>query len=273
MKLATFTHGGRTRLGQIIDDVIYEMAWPDSMLAAVRRGMTPSRGSIHFKLDEVKFEAPLRPGKIIAIGRNYAEHAKETGKEVPDKPLVFAKFSSAVIGDGDAITFRQSITDSVDWEGELVVIIGKPAKDVSEEDAMNYVYGYTCGNDVSARDLQHTKDLQWTRGKSLDTFCPLGPIVVTRDEIADPHNLKIKTTVNEKTMQDSDTTHLIFSIPYLISYLSQNFTLDPGDIIMTGTPPGVGHGMKPPQYLKDGDVVAVTIEGIGTITNPVKVLE
>lgn len=273
MKLATFTHGDRTRLGQIIDDQIYEMAWPDSMQAVVRRGMTPSRGSVHFKLDEVKYEAPLRPGKIIAIGLNYADHAKETGKSVPDKPLVFAKFPSAVIGDGDAITFQSSITDSVDWEAELAVIIGKQARHVAEADAMNYVYGYTCGNDVSARDLQNVKDLQWTRGKSLDTFCPLGPVVVTRDEIADPHNLKIKTTVNDKVVQDSNTSNLIFNIPFLISYLSQNFTLDPGDVILTGTPPGVGHGMKPPQYLQDGDVVAVTIEGIGTITNPVKVLE
>jgi 2-keto-4-pentenoate hydratase/2-oxohepta-3-ene-1,7-dioic acid hydratase in catechol pathway len=268
MKLATFTHGGRTRLGQIIDDQIFEMAWPDSMMAAVKRGMTPSRGSIHFKLDEVKFEAPLRPGKIIAIGLNYADHAKETGKAVPDKPLVFAKFPSAVIGDGDAISWRESTTDSVDWEAELAVVIGKQAKDVAEENAMDYVYGYTVGNDVSARDLQNKKDLQWTRGKSLDTFCPLGPWIITRDEIADPQNLKIKLELNGEVMQDSNTSNLIFSIPYLIHYLSQNFTLEPGDIILTGTPPGVGHGMKPPKYLKDGDVVKTTIEGIGSITNP-----
>ena len=268
MKLATFTHGDRTRLGQIIGDEIWEMAWPDSMMAAVRRGMTPSKGSIHFKLDEVKFEAPLRPGKIIAIGLNYADHAQETGKDVPNHPLVFAKFPSSVIGDRDAITWRTSITETVDWEGELAVIIGKKARDVSEANAMDYVYGYTVGNDVSARDLQNIKDKQWTRGKSLDTFCPLGPWVITRDEIADPQNLKITTVVNDKTMQDSNTSNLIFSIPFLISYLSQNFTLDPGDVIMTGTPSGVGAGMKPPTYLKDGDVVTVTIEGIGTISNP-----
>ena len=268
MKLATFTHGDRTRLGQIIGDEIWEMAWPDSMMAAVRRGMTPSKGSIHFKLDEVKFEAPLRPGKIIAIGLNYADHAQETGKDVPNHPLVFAKFPSSVIGDRDAITWRTSITETVDWEGELAVVIGKKAHDVSEANAMDYVYGYTVGNDVSARDLQNIKDKQWTRGKSLDTFCPLGPWVITRDEIADPQNLKITTVVNDKTMQDSNTSNLIFSIPFLISYLSQNFTLDPGDVIMTGTPSGVGAGMKPPTYLKDGDVVTVTIEGIGTISNP-----
>jgi 2-keto-4-pentenoate hydratase/2-oxohepta-3-ene-1,7-dioic acid hydratase in catechol pathway len=268
MKLATFTHGDRTRLGQIIGDEIYEMAWPDSMLAAVRRGMTPSRGSIRFKLDDVKFEAPLRPGKIIAIGLNYADHARETGKEIPDHPLVFAKFPSSVIGDRDAITWKTSITDSVDWEAELAVIIGKKAHEVSEEQALDYVFGYTVGNDVSARDLQNVKDRQWTRGKSLDTFCPLGPWVVTRDEIADPHNLSIKTTINDKVVQDSNTSNLIFNIPFLVSYLSQNFTLDPGDVIMTGTPPGVGAGMKPPTYLKDGDVVSVTIEQIGTITNP-----
>ena len=268
MKLATFTHGDRTRLGQIIGDEIWEMAWPDSMMAAVRRGMTPSKGSIHFKLDEVKFEAPLRPGKIIAIGLNYADHAQETGKDVPNHPLVFAKFPSSVIGDRDAITWRTSITETVDWEGELAVVIGKKAHDVSEANAMDYVYGYTVGNDVSARDLQNIKDKQWTRGKSLDTFCPLGPWFITRHEIADPQNLKITTVVNDKTMQDSNTSNLIFSIPFLISYLSQNFTLDPGDVIMTGTPSGVGAGMKPPTYLKDGDVVTVTIEGIGTISNP-----
>ena len=268
MKLATFTHGDRTRLGQIIGDEIWEMAWPDSMMAAVRRGMTPSKGSIHFKLDEVKFEAPLRPGKFIAIGLNYADHAQETGKDVPNHPLVFAKFPSSVIGDRDAITWRTSITETVDWEGELAVVIGKKAHDVSEANAMDYVYGYTVGNDVSARDLQNIKDKQWTRGKSLDTFCPLGPWVITRDEIADPQNLKITTVVNDKTMQDSNTSNLIYSIPFLISYLSQNFTLDPGDVIMTGTPSGVGAGMKPPTYLKDGDVVTVTIEGIGTISNP-----
>ncbi len=271
MKLATYTHNGRTRLGQIVDDEIFEMAWPDSMISAVRRGMTPSRGSVHMPVGEVKLEAPLRPGKIIAIGLNYADHAAETGQKLPEKPLVFAKFPSSVIGNGDPITWRQSVTEQVDWEAELAVVIGKRGKDIPEDKALDYVFGYTCANDVSARDLQLTKDAQWTRGKSLDTFCPLGPWVVTRDEVADPHNLKIKSTVSGKVMQDSNTSNLVFNVPYLIAYLSQNFTLEPGDVLVTGTPPGVGAGMKPQVFLKDGDVVTISIEGIGDLTNPCKV--
>lgn len=273
MKLATFTHNGRSRLGQIIDGEIYSMAWPENMAAAVRRGMTPSRGSEHFPLDAVTLEAPLIPTKIIAIGLNYADHAAETGAELPDHPLVFAKFPSAVIGPNQPITWSKSITDQVDWEAELAVIIGKRARKVSEEDAMNHIFGYTCANDVSARDLQRVIDRQWTRGKSLDTFCPLGPWVMTRDEISDPHNLRISTKVNDEVMQDSSTSQLIFKIPQLISYLSMNFTLEPGDVILTGTPPGVGLGRKPPVFLKDGDVVTVSIEGIGELSNPCKVEE
>lgn len=272
MKLVTFSHNGRTRLGQLLDGEIMEMAWPDSMLAAVRRSMTPSPGSVRFKLEDVKIEAPLIPGKIIAIGLNYADHAKETGKEVPDKPLIFAKFPSAVIGPNEPITWRQSITEEVDWEAELAVVIGRRAKEVSEDEAMEHVFGYMCANDVSARDLQQRKDLQWTRGKSLDTFCPLGPWLVTRDEIPDPHNLRITSSINGEITQDSNTSNLIFKIPTLISYLSQHFTLEPGDVILTGTPPGVGMGMNPPRFLKDGEVVTVSIEGLGELSNPCRVL-
>jgi 2,4-didehydro-3-deoxy-L-rhamnonate hydrolase len=271
MRLATFTHKGRTRLGQIFDNEIYTTAWPDNMMALVRRGMTPSRGNEHFPLEEVKLDAPLRPNKIIAIGRNYAEHAAETGSDLPKKPLVFAKFPSSVIGPDEPITWRESITTEVDWEAELGVIIGKRARDVSEADALSYVFGYTCANDVSARDLQLTIDEQWTRGKSLDTFCPLGPLVVTRDEIADPQNLNISLKVNDEVMQKSNTQHMVFGVATLISYCSRSFTLEPGDLILTGTPNGVGQGMKPKRFLKDGEVVTVTIEGIGDLTNPCKV--
>lgn len=272
MKFATYTYKDRTRTGVIDGDRIYTTASADTMQFMIRRGMTPTRAHDYFPLEAVKLEVPVRPGKIIAIGRNYAEHAKETGNEPPPAPIIFAKFPSSLIAHNETITWKESITKQVDWEGELAVVIGKKAKDVSEEDAMNYIFGYTIANDVSARDLQLRIDSQWTRGKSLDTFCPLGPWLVTRDEIPDPHNLSVKTEVNGELRQDGNTKDFIFNIPYLISYCSRMFTLEPGDLILTGTPPGVGEGMKPPVYLKDGDVVNITIDGIGQLSNPCKVI-
>jgi 2-keto-4-pentenoate hydratase/2-oxohepta-3-ene-1,7-dioic acid hydratase in catechol pathway len=273
MKLTTFSYRGRTRIGTIEGDSIRTVAWQDSMRQLIRRGIKPSPTYERaIPLAEANLHAPLIPGKIIAIGRNYAEHAAETGSPLPDKPIIFAKFPSSVIGPGDAITWRESITTQVDWEVELAVIIGQRAREVSEEEAMNYVYGYCVANDVTARDLQQKIDAQWTRGKSLDTFCPLGPYIVTRDEIADPQNLAVKTTVNDKVMQESNTKHMIFNVKHLISYSSQMFTLEPGDMILTGTPDGVGMGRKPPVFLKDGDVVTVSVEGIGEVSNPCKVI-
>jgi 2-keto-4-pentenoate hydratase/2-oxohepta-3-ene-1,7-dioic acid hydratase in catechol pathway len=272
MKFATYTYKDRTRTGVIDGDRIYTTASADTMQFMIRRGMTPTRAHDYFPLEAVKLEVPVRPGKIIAIGRNYAEHAKETGNEPPPAPIIFAKFPSSLIAHNETITWKESITKQVDWEGELAVVIGKKAKDVSEEDAMNYIFGYTIANDVSARDLQLRIDSQWTRGKSLDTFCPLGPWLVTRDEIPDPHNLSVKTEVNGELRQDGNTKDFIFNIPYLISYCSRMFTLEPGDLILTGTPSGVGEGMKPPVYLKDGDVVNITIDGIGQLSNPCKVI-
>jgi 5-carboxymethyl-2-hydroxymuconate isomerase len=273
MKVATFTYQERTRVGEIVGDRIYTLASTDPMQYMIRRGSLPARSAERYPLDKVRLEAPLRPGKIVAIGRNYAEHAKETGNEPPPAPIIFAKFPSSIIGPGQTITWSESITKQVDWEGELAVVIGRRARNVSEEDAFKYVFGYTIANDVSARDLQLRQDSQWTRGKSLDTFCPLGPWVMTRDEIADPHNLSIKTTVSGEVRQDGNTKDFIFNIPTLISYCSRMFTLEPGDLILTGTPPGVGEGMKPPTYLKDGDTITITIEGIGELTNPCKVVE
>ncbi len=274
MKLTTFAHNGRVNLGEIIDDRVYVLAAPDhSMAGMIRRGVTPSRTYQHYPVAEVSFRAPLLPGKIIAIGKNYAEHAAETGSTPPDKPLIFAKFPSSVIGADETITWRTSITSEVDYEGELAVIIGKRARDVSEDDALNYVLGYTIANDVSARDLQLRIDSQWTRGKSLDTFCPLGPYIVTRDEISDPQALTITTTVNGETRQNASTADMVFGVKYLIAYCSRMFTLEPGDAILTGTPSGVAIGFDPPKFLGDGDVVAVTIDGIGTISNPCRALE
>jgi 2-keto-4-pentenoate hydratase/2-oxohepta-3-ene-1,7-dioic acid hydratase in catechol pathway len=273
MKIATFTYNGRTRIGSIEDDTIQVLAWQDNMRQLIRRGITPSRTYERVPLAKATLEAPIIPGKIIAIGRNYAEHASELGNQLPERPLIFAKFPSSVIGTGAAITWRASITQQVDWEAELAIVIGRRAKDVSEADALSCVYGYTVANDVSARDLQQKIDTQWTRGKSLDTFCPLGPYIVTRDEIADPQNLAVKATLNDEVMQDGNTKNMIFKIPFLISYCSQMFTLEPGDLILTGTPSGVGSGRKPPRYLADGEVITVSVEGIGAVSNPCKVIQ
>lgn len=273
MKLVTFTYGGRSRVGEIVGDEVYTLGWHDTMRQMLRRGLLSSRTYEHFPLDKVTLEAPLRPGKIVAIGLNYADHAAETGAKPPSAPLIFAKFPSAVIGPSETITWRESITKKVDWEAELAVVIGRKAKDVSEENAFDYVLGYTNANDVSARDLQKEIDAQWTRGKSLDTFCPMGPYIATRDEVPDPHNLSVRATVNGEVMQDGNTKDLIFNIPALIAYCSRNFTLDPGDVILTGTPAGVGAGRKPPLYLKDGDTVTVCVEGLGELSNPCRVLK
>jgi 2-keto-4-pentenoate hydratase/2-oxohepta-3-ene-1,7-dioic acid hydratase in catechol pathway len=268
MKLATFTEHGRTRIGEVVGDRIHGTTESEPMQYMIRRGVLPNHWSESRPLSAVRLEAPIRPGKIVAIGKNYAEHAKETGGSVPTAPIIFAKFSSSIIATGDAITWSKSITNQVDWEGELAVVIGHRARNVSEADALKHVFGYTVAHDVSARDLQLRTDSQWTRGKSLDTFCPLGPWIVTADEVPDPQNLNISTKVNGKVMQKSNTSNMIFSIPYLIHYCSQMFTLEPGDLILTGTPEGVGEGMKPPQYLNHGDVVEIEVESVGSLTNP-----
>jgi 2-keto-4-pentenoate hydratase/2-oxohepta-3-ene-1,7-dioic acid hydratase in catechol pathway len=271
MKLVTFTTGSRTRIGQLEGDTIYALAWADSMRQMIRRGIVASRAYERFRTADVRIEAPLIPGKIICIGLNYADHAKETGAELPKAPVIFAKFPSAVIATGDAIEWRTSVTTKVDYEAELGVIIGKRARNVSEDDALDYVFGYTCGNDISARDLQKTVDVQWTRGKSLDTFCPLGPAIVTRDEISDVQNLKVQCEVNGELLQNGTTADMIFGVRTLVSYCSEMFTLEPGDLIMTGTPAGVGMGFKPPKYLKDGDTVKVIVENVGELVNTCRV--
>ncbi|MFN8218263.1 MAG: fumarylacetoacetate hydrolase family protein [Solirubrobacterales bacterium] len=216
--------------------------------------------------------APLRPGKIVAIGLNYRDHIRETGMEAPAEPLIFAKFPSSVIGPGEAIRIDRELTKRVDWEVELAVVVGPRMHRVSESDALPHVFGYTIGNDVSARDLQFS-DGQWVRGKSLDTFCPLGPVVVTVDEIADPQALRLETRVNGETMQSSSTSEMIFGVAELLAYCSRCFVLEPGDVVLTGTPWGCGEFMDPPRCLEPGDRVDVEIEGIGTLHNPVKGLD
>jgi 2-keto-4-pentenoate hydratase/2-oxohepta-3-ene-1,7-dioic acid hydratase in catechol pathway len=208
-----------------------------------------------------------RPPKITLVGLNYADHSREQGKEPSTKPIFFAKTINTLSGPGDPIVIPPQSTQ-VDYEGELTIVIGKVGTRIREEGAYDYVAGYTIMNDVSEREMQQG-DRQWYRGKSCDTFAPTGPWIVTSDEIPDPHHLRISTTLNDQTMQDSNTSNLIFNVPFLVSYLSRGITWEVGDLIATGTPPGVGVWRNPPVFMKPGDTVSVTVEGIGTLTNPV----
>lgn len=201
-------------------------------------------------------------GKFICIGLNYSDHAAETGATVPPEPVIFMKATSAIVGPNDDVLIPRG-SKKTDWEVELGIVIGKTAKYVSEEEALNYVAGYVVCHDVSERAFQTERSGQWTKGKSCDTFGPTGPWLVTKDEIKDVHNLKMWLTVNGKTRQNGSTSTMVYKPAFLVSYLSQFMSLHPGDIISTGTPPGVGMGMKPPKYLKDGDVVELGIEGLG----------
>lgn len=229
--------------------------------------------SVLLRQSEVRFLSPiLKPSKIIAIGLNYMDHCRETGTRPPEDPIVFTKFPNAIIGTGEHIRWKNGVTSKVDYEAELGVIIGKRGREISAEKAFDHIVGYTALNDVSARDIQ-LGDGQWVRGKSLDTFCPIGPVIVTKDEIPDPHNLKIQCIVNEQKMQDSSTSEMIFKIPRLVEFISRTITLEAGDIIATGTPHGVGMGRKPEKYLQHGDTVKVVIEKIGILENKIEVYE
>ena len=218
-----------------------------------------------------KLLAPIEPADFLCIGLNYMKHALEGGMAVPKFPMLFMKSSTAVQNPGDPIVVpRRLRSDKVDYEAELAVVIGKACKNVSRERALDYVLGYTCANDVSARDWQQEwGGGQFCRGKTFDTFAPLGPCLVTRDEIANPNALAIRTTLNGQVMQDASTDDMIFDVPRVIEFLSGSTTLRPGTVILTGTPSGVGFARKPPVWLKAGDTVSVEIEGIGTLTNPV----
>jgi 2-keto-4-pentenoate hydratase/2-oxohepta-3-ene-1,7-dioic acid hydratase in catechol pathway len=202
-------------------------------------------------------------GKFICIGLNYSDHAAETGAAVPPEPIIFMKASSAIVGPNDDVVIPRG-SEKTDWEVELGVVIGKTAKYVSEADALDYVAGYCVTNDVSERAFQTERSGQWTKGKSCDTFGPLGPWLVTKDEVPDPQNLGMWLTVNGEKMQDGSSKTMVYGVAFLVSYLSQFMSLHPGDVISTGTPPGVGMGLKPPRYLKPGDVVELGIEGLGS---------
>jgi len=231
-------------------------------------GLSPSGESAAL----AKLLAPLEPVNIYCIGLNYREHAEESGAEMPTHPVLFMKPTSTLAHPGDPIRLPacQEHGPETDYECELVAVIGRPCRNVSVGEALDYVLGYTCGNDVSARKWQmHAGAGQWIRGKSFDTFCPLGPVLVTRDEIPDPQGLPLRTILNGQVMQDHITGDMIFSVAEVISYLSQDTTLLPGTAIMTGTPQGVGFVRQPPVWLSEGDEITIEIDGIGRLTNPV----
>lgn len=272
MKLVTYKKlDGSLNVGELRGEDLYSLGTGLTMREIATEEKTLNRDESFKVMKHNGIQAPIEPSKLFCVGRNYAEHAAELSNAVPTKPLIFSKYPTCVIASGDNIQWHNDITQKVDWEGELVVVIGKEAKNIREEDAYDYIFGYTVANDVSARDIQDDES-QWVRAKAQDTFCPLGPAIVTKDDIPDPHALQIVTKVNGEVMQDGNTRDMIFNIPYLVAYLSRTFRLLPGDLILTGTPSGVGKAMKPPRFLQDGDEVSVTIEGIGTISNICEIL-
>ena len=283
MRLVTFTHQGQRRLGARSGDSIIDLSAADPSIPstmkefleagdnAISRAQAVIDGGTHaISATNVTIHAPIdNPEKIICIGLNYADHAAESSMPIPDEPIVFSKYASSIIGPDENIV-APSASSQVDYEVELVVVIGKSGRNISEEDALNHVAGYMVGHDVSARDYQLEKPgAQWMMGKTFDTFAPIGPDLVTTHDVPDPHNLGIRCILNGKTVQDSNTSQLIFDVPKLIAYLTHVFTLAPGDLIFTGTPHGVGMGREPQLWLKHGDRVICEIDGLGRLENPV----
>lgn len=303
MRLVTFEAEGRRRLGAEWGGGIVDLqrAWaraggdegglPGEMIAFLAAGepgmraaqkaldWAASRGQaaltgmpgVFYREEQARRLAPIpRPGKVICLGLNYRDHAAESGVPVPKEPVVFAKYANAVIGP-DAPILLPRTSQEVDYEAELVFVIGRGGRYIPENRAMAHVAGYTCGHDVSARDYQLRRGGgQWLMGKTFDTFAPIGPALVTADEVPDPHALGIRCVVSGETLQDSNTSQMVFSVPQVIAYLSEILTLEPGDVVFTGTPPGVGFARKPPRFLKDGDVAEIVIDSLGTLRNPVR---
>lgn len=272
MKLLRFGEAGAEKPGMVdasgtirdLSDVVPDIAGAvlsDAGLQAIRNTDPSTLPPVHAKIRLGPCVADT--GKFICIGLNYADHAAESGLEVPPEPVIFMKATSAICGPNDPIVIPRG-SEKTDWEVELAVIIGKRAKYVSEEDAMDYVAGYAVTNDVSERAFQIERAGQWTKGKSCDNYGQIGPWLVTRDDVADPQNLPMWLTVNSKKMQDGSTSTMVYGVAHVVSYLSQFMSLHPGDVISTGTPPGVGMGQKPQQYLRPGDVVELGIEGLGS---------
>jgi 2-keto-4-pentenoate hydratase/2-oxohepta-3-ene-1,7-dioic acid hydratase in catechol pathway len=266
------------RGGRYVDVQAADPSLPSSVKAILALGAegrrrveaAAAKGSVTHDPASAVLLAPVPdPQKILCLGLNYRDHAEESGMAIPEEPVLFSKFPSALIGPGATIELPPASTQ-VDYEAELVWVIGKRGRDIPRERALDYIGGYTVGHDVSARDWQLNKPgKQWMAGKTFDTFAPIGPAVVTPDEVPDPEALGIRLRLNGRTMQDSSTSQLIFHADEVISYISQIFTLEPGDLIFTGTPPGVGMARKPPVWLTEGDVVEVEIDGLGILKNPV----
>jgi acylpyruvate hydrolase len=304
MKLVTYRLHGRPRLGALAGDRVvdlqsaYQAALRESAdtdelavaelrvpsdLAGLLRGGRTSLGAARYALEFAEAQAPeklsspldsvallapiQRPGKVVCVGLNYRSHLQEIGEPVPRFPILFHKAATSLIGNEQAIVLPR-ISRQVDYEGELAIVIGKQGRYIPEADALAYVAGYTCANDVSAHDIEF-RTSQWTSGKMIDTFCPLGPVMLTADEVADPNHLHLRTLLNGNVVQDCCTSDMHFTVRFLISYISSLATLEPGDLILTGTPAGIGCNRQPPVFLKPGDQVSVEINGIGKLTNPV----
>ena len=247
-------------------DLLADWGWRRKADLAVEYARETGTGL--YDLGDVTRRAPVTdPGKVVCVGLNYRDHAEEGGNPIPDEPVLFSKFPTCVVGPGEPVEWDPGYAEQVDYEAELVAVVGKRAREVSREEAMDHVAGFTVGNDVSARDLQHG-DGQWVRGKSLDTFAPVGPDLVTTDSVGDPHDLDIRAEVNGERLQASTTANLIFGVDELVAFCSRAFTLEPGDLVFTGTPPGVGVYRDPPVLLEAGDEVTVAVEGVGELTNP-----
>ena len=306
MKLVTFIDAGTPRLGVVADQRVIDLPrararfvaspagaqagdadFPTSMRGLLAGGDASLRaaaetvawlhgdgiaalGAVSRPLHDANLAPPVPdPSKIVCCGLNYADHCREQNIELPTNLVLFSKFPSALIGHGDAITWAAGTTEQPDYEAELAFVVGRTARNVAVEEATNYIAGYTIANDVSARDVQFG-DGQWVRGKSFDTFCPLGPFLVTADEVGDPHALGIRCRVNGQSMQDSSTAELVFTVPQILSFISRTATLLPGDVVLTGTPAGVGVFRDPPIFLQPGDVVETEIDKLGTLRNVVR---
>jgi len=280
MRLVTFEQEGRLRPGIVQTDStvvdltslgypsVLELIGGGSEAIGKIRDFVNQPASPRLPLSSVRLRAPIpTPRKLICVGLNYRDHAEETGSEIPNVPTIFNKFATAVIGPGDEIVLPK-VSNSPDYEAEFAFVIGKGGRGIARDSWRDHIFGYTIVNDVSARDYQRATT-QWLMGKTFDTFAPVGPWIVTADEIKDPHALDISMTINGEVLQRSNTSNLIFKIPDLVSYLSSVFTLEPGDIVSTGTPAGVGAARKPPRFLRAGDECVVKIAGIGELRNPV----
>lgn len=308
MKLINYTAAGYTRAGAIVEEQVIDLNFAyqaqlkaegkyryeaianafvpnntDELYQGGKESIALAQGAIDFALAnptsfnkqlvyalaDVKVEAPvIKPGKIICVGHNFRKHIQEMGRDIPSNPVIFAKYANTILGPQDEIPFYP-ISEQLDYEAEFTFVIGKQARNVAEADALDYVAGYTITNDVTYRDIQR-RTLQWLQGKTVDGSAPMGPYLVTSDELYDPSGLSMVLKVNGEVRQDTNTDDFVFNVPQLVSFLSGLMTLEPGDVVLTGTPGGVGVAMDPPSFLKDGDVVTIEVDKIGTLSNKVQ---